>query len=414
MAIQGLRTTGNFAADERPKSWREGILRIDPNGNVPLTALTSQMKSRKVDDPEFNWWEKPLQTRRYELHATSGDLTLVNTTLTLASGQKAKGLKEGDILWVEQTGEQLRVAANPASDTSIVVERGYGGTTAATLDANGAGINPNLLCIGSVYEEGSLAPVGVSFDPTKKYNYTQIFRNSLEATRTAMKTRLRTEDAVKEAKRECSQTHMQDMERAFWLGVRYEGTNNGKPARSTGGIKYWLDNYNGGSNVKNANTDHGSGVEMQHLEEYLYEIFRYGSSEKMAFCGNRSLLTIQQIIRKNSQFNITSGIKEYGMNVSRFDTPFGTLVLKNHPLFNQVSGGTTSATAYYGMESWMFVLDMANLQYTYIDDTQYQSKLEQNGLDGMQSGYLTEAGLELHHPESFYLIKDLRLAKVDA
>ena len=44
----------------------------------------------------------------------------------------------------------------------------------------GAGVNPNLLCIGSAFEEGSLAPTGVNYDPTERYNYTQIFRRTLE------------------------------------------------------------------------------------------------------------------------------------------------------------------------------------------------------------------------------------------
>ena len=415
MAIQGLRTSANFVTDQRPKNWREGMIMLDPNGSIPLTGLTSVMKKRSTDDPEYNWWEKPTENRRLKLVSSATALTTSNTSVTLFAGEAGKQLKEGDLLYVESTGEILRVAADPTSDTVITVTRAQGGTSATALNTTTSGINPYIVVIGSMYEEGSMAPTGVNYDPTKKYNFTQIFRSTLEMTRTASKTRLRTGDAVKEAKRECLLYHGLDMERAFWFGGRSETTINGKPARTTGGVKWLLDNYNSGSNVKVATDDYPSGVTMEGFEEYLYNIFKFGSSEKMAFCGNRSLLTIQQIVRKNGQFQWSNIIKEYGMDVIRFTCPFGTIVFKNHPLFNQMVGGTNT-TAYYGVESWMFILDMANFKYVYLDgsDTQYQPVLQSNGMDGMQSGYLSECGLEISLPQTHYLIKNLVDAAVDA
>jgi hypothetical protein len=268
-----------------------------------------------------------------------------------------------------------------------------------------------------VNEEGSLAPTGINYDPVKVYNYTQIFRDTLEMTRTASKTRLRTGDQIVEAKRECLEIHAQGMERAFFLGGRVETTKNGKPARSTGGLTYFLNAYNSGSNIKNAKSDYTAGVTMAGLEEYLRLIFEFGSSEKVAFCGNIALKAIQQIIRRNSQFQIFSGIKEYGMRVMRLECPFGSLVLMNHPMFNEVTGGlTATGSTYYGMNSWMAVFDMANLTYVSLtdSDTKYQKDLQANGLDGLQSGYLTECGLELAHARTHFLIKNLHGAAVDA
>ena len=34
--IAGLRGTGDWGLDERPKSFREGILRFNPNGTAPI------------------------------------------------------------------------------------------------------------------------------------------------------------------------------------------------------------------------------------------------------------------------------------------------------------------------------------------------------------------------------------------
>ena len=408
MAIQGLRDSNNFATDERPKNWREAILRLYPNGKAPLTAMTAAMKSRKVDDPEFNWWEKSLPTQRVSTGTVAH--TATQTAITVLSG--ALALKEGHLLRAEGTTSQevMLVAADPVVDTSITVVRGYAGTTASALVSSTAG-NPNLHVVGNANEEGSTAPTGINYDPTKVYNYTQIFRNSLEMTRTAMRTRLRTGDQVKEAKRECLELHSIEMEKAFWFGQRLETTRNGKPLRTTRGIFNWIHT----DNVVNiATTGTTTGVSLFTLEGYLKSAFDYGSNEKMGFLGNTAMLTIQRICRKNSTYQLLPPSNEFGITVNRLVTPFGTLILKTHPLFNQLSGGGTATSQYYGVDSWLAILDMAEIMYTYVDDTKYEKDLQDSGVDGLKSGYLTEAGMEFHHSTAHYLVKGLATAIVDS
>lgn len=418
MAIQGLRTTTNFGTDERPKNWREGILRLYPNGKAPLTALTAAMKDRKVDDAEFSWFEKQMPAQRLKLGAA---ITNVATTFTLTNDVTGDGkmflttglqLKAGHLLRIEQTGEIVRVSANPSSATSITVTRAFGETAAAAIaDIAAAGVNPYLQVIGTAYEEGSSAPTGINYNPAKQYNYTQIFRNTLEMTNTAAKTRLRTGDQVKEAKRECLELHSVEMERAFFFGERVETTANNKPLRQMRGILRSI----GALAPNNIINRAGASTTLDLLETYLEQMFRYGSSEKMAFCGNGFLLTLGKIIRKNSTWTLTPG-QEYNMKVTRLTCPFGELVLKTHPLFNQMFGGTTTAVDFYGMHSGAVVIDMDNINYVYLDgrDTKYESDLQDNGVDGMHAGYLTEASIELHHPESHFVITGLTSAAKDA
>ena len=51
LGFLGLRGTGDWVTDQRPKNFREGLLLLFPNGDVPLTAINSKGKSRRVDDP---------------------------------------------------------------------------------------------------------------------------------------------------------------------------------------------------------------------------------------------------------------------------------------------------------------------------------------------------------------------------
>lgn len=404
MAIQGLRDTSNFATNERPQNWRAAYLYLYPNGKAPLTALTTAMKSSSTDDPTFNWWELALDDRRLSLGQNIAASAAGAVEIwTLNGSDNAKTFVANDVLLIEQTQELVLVYADPTSDTSIQVVRGWAGSTPAAVTYTGAGINPNLLGVGSAYEEGSLAPTGVNYDPTQRYNNTQIFRRTLEITRTAAKTRLRTVDAVKEARRQCLEYINIDMERAFWMGRRSSGTKNGRPYTTTAGIY----NLMSSGNIYAASAQGQTGkLDMDTLESYLELFFREGSSEKMVFTGNKGLLALQQIVRKNSQYQFTSGIKEYNMNVTRVTTPFGDLVFKTHPLFTQNTGGTTGGTAYYGMNTSWFVLDMAEISYRYLRDSDlnYQGDLAAVGQDAMKSGYIAECGIELHFPSVHFLL----------
>lgn len=418
MPILGMRTDENWIANQRPQNWRETVLMLYPNSSeiakAPLTALTAMMKSESTDDPVFHWWEKGFQTRRLAL---TGDITNNATAITVsnvadAGFASAFQVKNGDMLLAEQTGEIMRVSQDPAADNAITVTRAQMGTAGTAITF--ATSNPFLTVIGSAFEEGSLAPTGVNFDPREIYNFTQIFRSALEMTRTASKTRLRTGDAVKEAKRECLEYFTVDMERAFWFnGAKTLTTINGKPARMTAGV---INQIMAGapSNIIAAPSD--GIIDMDWLELNTQVLFKYGSSEKVCFGGNSILAALQTVVRKNSNYTIQQGIKEYGMRVSRFITPFGEIVFKTHPLFNQMAGGTAAdgTTIYTGIANNAYFLDMANVKYRYIDDVKYEKDLTPVGLDGMKSGYLAECGLELHHALSHGAFIGIKGGKTDA
>ena len=59
----GMRGTGDWDNDERPTNYRQGILRMSPNGMTSLTGITSMGKSERTDDPQFNWYSKDLATQ---------------------------------------------------------------------------------------------------------------------------------------------------------------------------------------------------------------------------------------------------------------------------------------------------------------------------------------------------------------
>lgn len=394
MALPGMKSTADFAVDERPKNYREGIMLLEPRNGASLYRLTAAMQSEVSDDPEFRWWNEAVDMYTFQINGAA----LIGAT-TLVFDDRCIRLKPGDHLRSAASGEVIRVVS-VVSDTSITVQRAMGPVGSAAGTATAITDNTKFLLIGSAYREGAPRSIGTSISPTKDYNYTQIFRDPVEWTRTAMKTRYRTGSPEKNDKRRALHKHALGIERAFWLGTRYETLEAGQPLRTTGGLLDFIP----AANVKTV-VDGAGALDMDEFESYFAGMFAYGAGEKLGYTSLAVLMAMQTMIRKNSSYQWQTGQTEYGMNVTRMVSPAGTLVLTEHPAFGQAGGF---------MEDSIVVLDTTNIRYRYITDTTYLQNRHDAGTDGKTDEYLTEAGLEVHNADSFFWLKGIKSGKVDS
>ena len=391
-AVAGLRGTGDWATDERPKNFREYILWRRPNGNAPLTAMLSKMKSEKVDDPEFSWWEEELNALRLTINFTTGFST-TDTSLTVATSGtlNAQDLVPGDVLLVEAAittsyAHELVVVSSVTSSSVVVVARGQAGTTAAPiLDTI------KLTKIGNVFEEGSGSPSAASRNPTKLYNYTQIFKTAYRITNTAKDTKTRTGDPLKNDKKRKMFDHSVALELAFLFGKRYETTGaNGKPLRFTGGMLYMLSQY-----ASTRITAYTTTPTESTLLDAVYPIWDYDSdagAERVCFAGNGFLNSLNKLAKGSSstRINFDGYVTQYGMRLAHWIFPQGELYVKTHPLFNTHARFTNDA----------FVFDPGALKYRYKRDTAHQDNIQANDADEVKGQWLTECGLELQHAKT--------------
>lgn len=417
-AFLGMRGSGDWATDERPKNWRETILFLYPNGSMPLTAITSKMGSESTDDAEYNWWTKSLPTQNATvigMYVDAGFVSAYTSGGVLGSVLYAK-VSEAESKQF-RVGHQvlLRDASDSGVDVNAKVTAVSSNGTASyvavkLLEADDNSSNSHdlsdcdtMIIIGNINAEGAAMPTGVSYDPVKYYNYTQIFRTPLSITRTAQLTKYRTGDKYKEMKREALEMHGIEMEKAFLFGVPTELTGlNGKPERTTEGIVPFLRrtvpaNVNdfalNASYSGKAWLDDGGGEDW--LDAYLETLFRYGSNEKLAICGSGALLGLNKLAKAGAHMQMTPTQASYGIKVTDWITPFGEIHLKTHPLFSQ------EAT----LRNAMLICEPAQMKYRYITDTKFYAEGDQKAaagtqggrLDGKEEEYLTEAGFEYHH-----------------
>jgi len=417
----GMRSSEDFAPDSaRPTSYREMILYMFPNGDMPLTGLMSKMSSESVDDPKFTFYQQALPNQR-------GAITGKYTNSTLATPYTGSAAAANSQLFLKMAAADVQhfrkghqILIRDASDfdvdknAEVIMEPVSNGVNSfltcqlieadSSTDAGNSLANADVaLVIGNINAEGAPRPQAIAYDPNELWNVTQIFRTPMEITRTAKNTKLRTPEAKARAKKEALQLHGIEMEKAFIFGQRSQRTDpsTGNFKRSTRGIISSI-RAESGAIVKNfaLDSDYNGASWLEGGEDFLNnrlrQIFRYGSKRKVAFSGDVGLAAINQLVLNKGTFNFTAQTAAYGIQITTWVTPFGTLDIITHPLFTYESSN----------ERTMVIYDPTMLKYRYLQnsDTNYYEYTSTKGQQG-EIGYdadlgefLTEAGLEFHHP----------------
>lgn len=391
MAVAGLRGTGDWGTDERPKNFREMILWRNPNGMAPITALLSKMKSESTNDPEFSWYEEELNALRLTVNYTTGYSTTDTSIVVTSNVTDATDVVAGDVFLVEKAltsayNNEIIVASSVTNATTIVFTRGQAGTSAAPI-ANAT----SLTKIGNVFAEGSGAPTAASRNPTKLMNLCQIFKTTYDITNTAKQTKTRTGDPIKNDKKRKMFDHSVAMEMAFLFGKRYETTGaNGKPLRFTGGFLWFLSQY-----APSMITAFTTTPTETSFTDAVYKVFDYDSGagdERLVFGGNGFLNSLNKLAATQSRTRVNfDGIVDvYGMKLQRWVLPQGTIYVKSHPLFNVHSRFTNDAV----------ILDPSSIKYRTFRDTHFKDNIQAPDADETKGQWLSEVGLELEHAKT--------------
>jgi hypothetical protein len=440
-----------------------------PNGGAPLMGLLSLMDTDPTDSPlNFGWNEKRYQSVRTTTAAqtggttgaiatTSGGTPASPQTLTFSTtaGTTTYYLAVADDTYfqVNDLITILEVPLNGGGTTTVrglVVNKGSGelGIQVVTQDAgsisvlntNATNVGLNVVKTGSAYAEGSTSGQGRLIVPVNPNNHTQIFKDSVEFTGSALKipadfdkTGLYREDA-----KDSALDHMCGLELQFLLGRKglvngTLGANNSlsptgtTQRRTTGGVLYFLEEWEkagggapgyrpGGLALTSDNDDEKRIIEnvsgtltKSQWNTYVERAFRKANNksyEKIVFCGNGALKAVDELIEARIVKQVPGGdpLDAYRMRITTVETSWGILHFKTHPLLTDQPG------LYYSM----FIIDVPFLKYRALNDrdTTLLPNRQNNDEDGRKDIWLTEAGLELRFPEAHMLIKNVQAITV--
>jgi len=240
-----------------------------------------------------------------------------------------------------------------------------------------------MVVVGTHHQEGAAVPTAITYDPTAVVNYTQIFRTAVFLTQTAMATKLRTGSDMLERQRETLELHAIEREMAYIFGTGVEDTSGPHPERTTKGFVSLI--------TSNVSDFSATGLDIDSWETFLENVFEDVSDEKLLLAGNTMLTTINKVSRINGEIQMLPTSETYGLGLTRYRTPYGNLMLKQHPLLSKNST----------FRSWGIVVDTQYLVDRPLSangvnrDTQYLENRHNPGDDAQKDEWLSETGLEL-------------------
>lgn len=384
--VLGLMGTGDWATGQEPENWRESILLLFPNTPAALTALMTKLKTETTNDPKFHIFTKSLPNQRVLVSGTHASGV---TQISLQGTTPAKVLKKGHTLMNERTLERVWVVADSSGAyTAIDVSRGMGSTAAQMNDGDG------LIVVGSHHQDGAATPTAIAYTPTESENYVQDFRTSLAITNVARATFLRTGPQLIESQRESLELHAIEREMGYIFGTGVLDTSGAQPERTTKGFISLVT-----SNV----TDFAGAFDIDTWESFLEDVFEDGSNEKLLLAGNTALTNINKVGRVHGEIKMAPTDESYGMRLHRYITPYGDLLIRQHPLFSK------NPT----FRSWGIVVDTTYLVDRILSgnglnfDTQYLENRQAPGTTQTVDEWETISGLELQHQSPMGVVKGI-------
>lgn len=378
--------TGVFNSDQFPTnmaklSFSQMITRLMPNGQAPLFALSSMIKTETAVQREHGFFTKTMVFPAFTLNGAIADATTnvftVDSTLNLLPNM---------IMQAVSTRENV-IIDSVLSSTTIQVIRGVGSVAAGAVADDIEWVQ-----VGNAFEEASVRPNALNIQPVRVTNLTQIFRNTWALSDTVRATLTIAGDSnVAESKQDCAGFHAADIEKALLFGQKSQGTRNGQPFHTmdglvsiVGNLSYYPATY-AAANV----TTLGSTTTYTQLETALDPMFNQSTDPKVAnerwlFVGGVAKRILTAIGRLNGTYYIADGQTSFGLQFGSFKTSRGTFKIIEHPLFNT---NTTWAKMAIGVDLSTFSLAYLGDRKTKNDDFGVGQGGD-NGLDA-QGGTLT-------------------------
>lgn len=379
--IAGQRETNNVATTQRVIDLSKPINLLEPDA-APIAVITKQYMGgamrEKALDPKFTWHNDKLETRVDLINNGAGYANNA-TSIVVDTGSL---FSVDDLVKVSRTNEVMLVTA--VSTNTLTVVRGIGTTAAALVD------NDPLYIIGTAAEEGSRSQVARSESPAVVTNYTQIFKQSVEASGTWMSSSNNSSphDFPWQQRKQMIE-HLKDIEAAFLFGGAAETTGaNGKKQRSTGGLLAFM----------TANNQAAGGTwTLPTVNTFIRTITRYGSRSKTFFVS----ALIASVLDTFSQGKLQSrsGDDTFGVKILTFQTNLGELKIVPHRMLDDAGYSGTGIAVDFASQS---------LAYRYLDgdgpggarDTHVLTNRQESDRDGQKDEIITECGLRVALPET--------------
>ncbi len=372
----GLFYTSFNPSELNKKSFSNSILRLFPNGNAPLYALTGETNRKKAVNASHGYFTKHMA---YASLTINGAKISTDTTIIVDS---SAGVAPGMTFQVPATREIIRVITI-TSATVVEVQRSFGRVAAGALA-------DNAICkpVGNAHTEASPRPSARSLNSVYVPNYTVIVRNAWAISDTAKATLAEAGfNNIQESKMDCIEFHSTDIEGQILFGQAVAPMTDpatSKPIHATQGIVDAIYQHAAGNvQTAGATTTYSQLVDLA-SPAYAYSNSKSGGGvkERAMFCDSTAMKVITDIGRLSGDVTQTTETTTFGMMFTQFKFYRGVIRLIEHPLLNELAPNAGIA----------ITIDLPSLGIAYMEGRDVKKEEYDGSSDSSDSGIDASGG----------------------
>jgi len=378
--IRGLVDTTGVLQSRRDFDWGNTIHMLYAN-QYPLPWLLYNYGKEEATNAKFDILQNELPPDTIQINHGGG----YNSVATSLVFDDVTNVIVGDIIHLPRTNENCDVTAVTTGSNTLTVVRGAGSTTAATINDDDV-----FFLIGTAFAEGSSPATAVTTKVEDKYNYCQIFKETINISKSLAASTFY--GGPEEDRQMNIKQHQFEKKLNFALqfGSRSASETN---RRLTGGLRYWIT-----TNVK----DCGAVTLSKALfDDWLRMMFekKVGETpfEKKVVIGSPMLVQrVSDFTDATVRTENPGGDIRFGWKVVEYVSPHGEVSIYRDRLLS----GTT-----YGY--WGWGLDLGLIKYKYLSgrDVTLRRNLPTED-DALKHELIGEIGLKLIAEEAHGVIKN--------
>jgi hypothetical protein len=341
------------------------VFQFDPAGSPMMRVITERSQTQPAKNTTIRWMEDAPVPTWYKANAT------INSSATsLVTTEASDGIVPGDLLKVMSSGEVVRVTANNTSTKTLTIVRAFGGTAASISATNW------LLNLRGGQPEGDSSVDARATVKVEKTNYTEIWKTSVEMSRTITEVDHYGFTPRDYERKKAGETHALSIERSFLFGRKKEDLTGARPIRAAGGFDEFV--------TTNRFAVGGALNEADFLD-WVMDCFRYSvspsRSRKLLICSREVQATIAAWGLNKLTIN-DKARSVYGMEVTDYVTPAGTLSLIPHRLLENGAAGSA------------YLIDPDGIYWRPLHSTELRTNIQANDVDGYKDEFLTEGSFQ--------------------
>jgi hypothetical protein len=192
----------------------------------------------------------------------------------------------------------------------------------------------------------------------------------------------------------------QKLEMMFWFGVKSISASTTNPVYHNGGIMYWLENQF----TDVPTLDVGGIMTKQVWDAWLQDVLKFNNMTKWVFCSS-AVLTAVSGFASNQLRPADVNLRKFGMAVTEYQSPFGTVYLVREPLFDEVASMNGSAVC----------LDMNNIMFRYLEanglslDLKSYEDIQENDRSARKGEWKLVGGIDVAVGKSHGILKNVQV-----